>query len=169
MSERLVGLGHLVRVFFLLYRSALAVRGVYYLGGEFILHALPRPVVRVSYEPPKRQRELPVRSDLYRHLIRRAADPSALRLKNGLYVFERLLEDLRRVSLCSFLYEVQRAVAHPFGGILLALYHDHVHELVHTRVVIFRVRQDFSFRCFSLTSHCKISHPFLVIPVCRYI
>src|SRR5512136_2583082 len=52
MGERLVGLGHLVRVFFLLHRIPLAVGGGNKLRGELLGHRFVLPVAGVADEPP---------------------------------------------------------------------------------------------------------------------
>src|SRR5579884_2207550 len=91
VRERLIGLGHLVRVLAALHRGAGVVAGIQDLRREPLPHRLAGPLAGVLDEPPHAERDPPVRPDLDRHLVGRAANPAGADLQDGHDVVERLL------------------------------------------------------------------------------
>src|SRR5256712_11790007 len=82
MTEGLVALSHLVRLFPPLDRGPHPVSGVHELAGELLLHTLPRSGPGVTYDPAPGQRRAAVRPDLDRDLVGGAADPAGLDPQN---------------------------------------------------------------------------------------
>src|SRR3989304_7909818 len=75
VSERLVGLRHLVRVLALLHGGAAVVGRVEQLRRQLLRHRTLGPAPRGTDDPPHRERRPTARPDLARHLVRRPADP----------------------------------------------------------------------------------------------
>src|SRR5436189_255611 len=73
VSERLVGLRHLVRVLALLHGGAAVVRGVEQLGGKLLGHRALGTAPGGADDPPHRQRRPSIGTHLDRHLVGRAA------------------------------------------------------------------------------------------------
>src|SRR3982751_5041175 len=142
VRERLVRVGHAVRVFLLLHRVALALRRGDHLGGQLLGHRLLVAVARVADQPAHREGRAALRTDLDRHLIRGAADATALDLDDRLEVGERLLEDVHARLARAVLHEVHRGVEDPLRRALLALVHQDVDELGDGLAVVARIRQD---------------------------
>src|SRR4051794_41158159 len=76
VSERLVGVGHLVHVLAALHRGAEAVAGVEDLVGEAQGHRLLATLTAVADEPADGQRGGAAGTDLDGHLVGGAADAS---------------------------------------------------------------------------------------------
>src|SRR4028119_2052750 len=99
MGERLVGVGHAVRVVLLLDRRALVPAGGEQLGRETVLHGLLAAGAGVAHQPAHGEGLATLRADLDRHLVGGAADAARLHLEDRLGVVERRLEDgLRRLA-----------------------------------------------------------------------
>src|SRR2546429_8114623 len=82
-----VSLGHPVRVFFLLYGIALALRGEDQLGGQPLRHVLLAPGAAERDQPAHAQRRAPLGPHFHRYLIRRTADAARLHLERR-FTFE---------------------------------------------------------------------------------
>src|SRR5205814_6553089 len=82
MTEGLVALSHLVRLFPPLDRRSHPARGVHELSGELLLHTLPRSGPRVTYDPAPGQRRAAVRPHLHRLLVGGPPDPAGLDLEH---------------------------------------------------------------------------------------
>src|SRR3989440_1697652 len=74
VSERLVGLRHLMRVLALLHGGAAGVRGVGQLGGKLLGHRALGTAPRRAADPPHRQRRPATRAHPDRPLAGRAAE-----------------------------------------------------------------------------------------------
>src|SRR5215217_2325360 len=142
VRERLVCVGHAVRVFLLLHRIALALRRRDHFGGQLLGHRLLVAVARVADQPAHRQRRAALRTHLHRYLIGRATDAAALHLDDRLQVRQRLLEDVHARLARAVLHEVHRGVEDPLGRALLALVHEDIDELRNGLAVVARIRQD---------------------------
>src|SRR6185503_17680377 len=143
VRERLVGFRHAVRVLALLHRAAAQVGGVEQLVGELFLHRLAVAARGgVADQPADAEREPPVRVDLDRHLIVRAADATRLHLEARLDVVDRLLEDLQRIVRGLLLDDVEALVEDPLRGAALAVAHHAVDELGDQRALVHRIRGD---------------------------
>src|SRR5213595_1139088 len=92
VGEGPVGLGHPVRVFFLLYGLALALRGEDQLGGQPLRHVLLAPGAAERDQPAHAKRRAPLGPHFYRYLIRRTTHAARLHLERRLHVRQRLLE-----------------------------------------------------------------------------
>src|SRR6267143_44921 len=141
VSERLVGLRHLVRVLALLDRRAPVVRRVEQLGGELVRHRALGPPAGGADTRAHRERRAPVGTHLDRDLIRRAADPPRLHFDGRLHVVDGRLEHLERVLLRAVLDRAKRVIHDPLGRRLLAADHHDVHELGDEAGPVLRVRQ----------------------------
>src|SRR5438067_2884577 len=78
VGERLVGLGHLVRLLLAANGGTGVVHRVHQLTGELLGHRLPRTLARGLDEPAHRERAATGRRDLDGHLVGRAADAAGL-------------------------------------------------------------------------------------------
>src|SRR5438045_3174348 len=81
VGERLVGLGHFVRLLLAADRGAGVVHRVHQLAGELLGHRLARTLARGLDEPAHRERAATGGRDLDRDLVRRAAHPAGLDLE----------------------------------------------------------------------------------------
>src|SRR6476659_4154740 len=142
VRERLVRVGHAVRVFLLLHRVALALRRRDHLGGQLLGHRLLVAVPRIADQPAHRQRRAALRTHFHRHLVGGATEAGALHLDHGLPIGEGLLEDVHARLARAVLHEVHRGVEDPLCRALLALVHQDVDELRNGLAVVACVRQD---------------------------
>src|SRR5207248_1678825 len=94
VGERLVGLGHLVRLLLAADRGAGVVHRVHQLTGELLSHRLTRTLARGLDQPAHRERAAAGGGDLDRHLVGRASDAAGLDLEERRRVLHRGLEDL---------------------------------------------------------------------------
>src|SRR5260221_12337253 len=141
VRERLVGLGHLVRLFLAADRAAGVVHRVDELTCQALGHRLARTLARGLDEPAHGERATPIGADLHRDLVRRAADAARLDLNKRTGVLQRLLEDLVARLARGRLGERQRAVEDALGGRALPALHELVVELLDLQVAVLRVRQ----------------------------
>src|SRR5947208_5824071 len=141
MAEGLVGLRHLVGLFFAPHRAAGVVHRVHQLGRELLAHGLPRALARGVDEPACRQRHAPRRTHLDRHLIGCAANATRLDLDERCGIADRGVEPLAGVATRLRLGLRQRAVHDRRGNGLLAVLHHVVDELLHRDAVVARVRE----------------------------
>src|SRR5438067_6678206 len=137
-----VGLGHSVRVFFLLYGLALALRGEDQLGGQPLRHVLLAPGAAERDQPAHAKRRAPLGPHFHRYLIRRTADAARLHLERRLHVRERLLEHVHPGLPGALLDQVHRRVEHPLRQRLLVLLHQVIEKLGDGLAVVARVGGD---------------------------
>src|SRR5881628_2202458 len=98
VAEGLVGLGHLVCLFFAADGAAGVVHRVHELGRELLAHRFPRALASGVDEPARRERHAAVRPHLDGHLVRRAADAPRLDLDERCRVPDGGVEDLDRAA-----------------------------------------------------------------------
>src|SRR5258705_2916854 len=157
MTERLVGLGHLVRLFFAANRASGVVHRVDELAGQRVRNGLPRTLPRGLDEPAHRERGPAVGADLNWDLIRRTTDTAGLDLDEGHRVLQCELEDLdarlarRRLGLR------ERAVDDALGGRALTALHELVVELRERHVAVLAVGRGLAFLRTSSTWHATSS------------
>src|SRR3954447_26438431 len=123
MAERLVGVGHLVRVFAPLDGGAEVVAGVDELGRELLAHRLAAPPAGGLDEPPDAEREPAIAADLDRDLVGGAADPTGLDLDDRRRVAQRELEDLETRPVRLRLGTGERLAEDPVGEVALPVRH----------------------------------------------
>src|SRR2546428_3622322 len=153
MAEGLVGLGHLVRLFFAPDRAARVVRRVDELAGEAVGHRLARALARGLDEPAHRERGATVRADLDRDLVRRATHAARLHLNKRRGVLQRLVEDLVARLARGRLGERQRAIEDALGGRALPALHELVVELLDRDAAVLGVRRRLALLRSSTTWH----------------
>src|SRR5512135_1480675 len=140
MRERLVGLGHLVRLFLAANGATRVVHRVHDLAGEAVRHGLARALARGLDDPAHRERLTAVRADLDWDLVRRATDATRLDLDERRRVAQRLLEDLVARLARRGLDERERSVEQTLSGAALAALHQLVVEVLDDRAAVLRVR-----------------------------
>src|SRR5690625_18048 len=157
VSERLVGLGHLVGVLALLHAAAETVRGVEELVHQPLRHRLLAALAGVLDDPAKREGGRAAGADLHGNLVRRATDAATAYLEARLDVVERTLErdDGVRAGLLACAFE--RGVDDPLGDLLLAVHQDLGDQLGHQRAAVDGVDLDVALRCGSLARHISDS------------
>src|SRR5260221_1750458 len=141
VRERLVGLGHLVRLFLAADRAAGVVHRVDELTCQALGHRLARTLARGLNEPTHRERATPIGADLHRDLIRRPTDAARLDLDQRTGVLQRQLEDLVARLARGRLGERQRTVEDALRGRALPAVHELVVELLDLQVAVLGVRQ----------------------------
>src|SRR4029453_1971164 len=127
------------------------------LGRELLHHRALRALPGEADQPAQRERRAPLRVDLDRNLVVRAAHAPALDLERRLHVVDRLLEELERVVLGLLLHDAERVVHDSLRGGALAPVHHGVDELGHERAVVQRVRRNLTARNQSPTRHTLLS------------
>src|SRR5882757_7673056 len=156
MSERLVGVGHFVRVVLLLHGVAAKLRCVDQLGREALAHRLLATVARVRHQPTHGQSHATLGANFDRNLVGGTTNAAALHFQLGLDVVERLAEDLERVFFEAALNDVEGAVDDAFSRRLLAAQHQGVRELCHELVLVLGVRNDLALRYVSAAGHLRL-------------
>ena len=160
MSERLVGLRHLVRIVAFLDRIALVLERVRQFQRQRLAHRHALAAFGVVNDPAERQAHLAVAADFDRHLIGRAADAAALHFQVRLDILQRLLEDRQGILLRQLLELRQRAVHDALRRGLFAALHDAGDQPRHDLAAKARVRRDrLFFRSVpSRHSRCSLKH-----------
>src|SRR5438067_7850636 len=130
VGERLVGLGHLVRLLLAADRGTGVVHRVHQLTGEPLPHRLARTLAGCLDDPTHRERAAAIRADLDRDLVRGAADAPRLDLDERRRVLHRGLEDLDRGLPRRLLRALDGVVDDALGGRALAVPHHLVDELL---------------------------------------
>src|SRR5688572_15334877 len=130
VAEGLVGLRHLVRLFFAADRGAGVVHGDHELARELLPHRLARALARRLDEPAHRERAAPVGADLDGDLVGRATDAARLHLNKRRGVLQRGLEDLEARLAGRSLGAGHGVVDDALGLRLLAVLHELVRELL---------------------------------------
>src|SRR5207247_2233546 len=139
MREGAVRLRHPVRVFLLLDRFALALRGEDHLGGQALRHRLFAPRTAEHDQPPHPERGAALRPHLHRHLVGGAAHAAGLHLERRIHVRQRLLEDVHPRLPGTLLDQVHRLIEDPLRQRLLSLPHQVADELRHRLAVVARI------------------------------
>src|SRR4051794_23361310 len=129
VREGLVRLGHAVHVVLALERPALLVGRVEDLADELVGHLLLTPLAGEQDEPADGEGASAAGGNLDRHLVVGAADAPRADLERGRDGLDCLLENLDRRAARLLAPTPARGVDDPFGGRLLAVEHDLVHEL----------------------------------------
>src|SRR5881409_4302354 len=142
MREGAVRLRHPVRVLFLLYRLALALRGEDQLGGEPLRHVLLAARATELNQPAHAERGAPLGPDFHRHLIGRAAHAPGLHFQRRLHIRQRLLEDVHARLPGALLDQIHRLIEHPLRERFLAPLHEVVQKLGDGLAVIARIGWD---------------------------
>src|SRR6185437_6717234 len=100
---------------------------------------------RSGDDPADRERTRTIETNLDRNLIGRTTDAARAHFERRRDVAERFVEDLQRFGLGLLLNGVERAIDDAFGGGLLAVIHQAVHELREDQIAIFGVGDDLAF------------------------
>src|SRR5437763_1855299 len=153
VSERLVRLCHLVKVFLALDRRAGVVRGVDQLRREPVRHRLLLAPAAVLHEPSKRKRRRAPARDFDRNLIRRATDAAAAHLELRPDVVDRLLQPRDLLVARAVLQSVERRVHDVLGGATLAALQHLVHQLRYERAPVHGVENDLALLDRALAWH----------------
>src|SRR6266850_5142518 len=157
MTERLIGFGHLVRLFFAPNGATGIVHRVNELAGEAVGHRLPRTLTRGLDEPAHRERGATVGADLDRDLVRRATDTARLDLDERHRVLQGELEDLDARLARGRLSLRESAVDDALGGRALAALHQLVVELSERDVAELTVGRGLTFLRTSSSWHAMPS------------
>src|SRR6185312_8914452 len=157
MRERLVRVGHAVRVFFLLYRVSAVVSRVENLSRQTIGHRLFTAPTRVRNDPANCQGTAPLLVYLDRNLISRTPNASRLHFNRRLYVVDRSLENFQRLFAGLVAELTHGIVKNAFRYALLACPHHTANKLRHQRTVINRIRKHFASFGYSSSWHIVIS------------
>src|SRR5271156_3388365 len=132
VREGLIGFGHTVNIFFLLYGCAFAIGGIQQFITQLVDHAFLTASAGVGNQPANRQRRAPVGIDLDRHLIVRAAYAAGLHLEQRLGIFDGFGEQLQSFVTAAFCLQARQSlIEDAFRCALLALPHHRVDELCH--------------------------------------
>src|SRR3982074_1981716 len=116
VGERLVGLGHLVRLLLAADGCSGVVHRVHELTGELLRHGLAGPLARALDDPAHRERAAPVGADLHGDLIGRPTDAPGLHLDERRRVLHRGLEHLDRGLARRLLRAIHGVVDDALGG-----------------------------------------------------
>src|SRR3981081_3884629 len=157
MTECLIGLGHLVRLFFAADRAPGVVHRVDELAGQTVGHRLPWTLAAALDEPTQGERGAAVGADLDRDLICRTTDAARLDLDEGHRVLQRELEDLDARLARGGLGLRERAVDDALSGRALTALHELVVELCERHVAVLAVGRGLAFLRTSSTWHAKPS------------
>jgi hypothetical protein len=116
VSKGLVGLGHFMRIFLLLYGPTFVIGGSQKLGCQFIGHRLVVSATGVLNKPPNRQSGAPFRTNFHRDLVVGATHSARFYFESRLDVSHRLVENLQTL-LTGFLFQkVKRPIQNVLGG-----------------------------------------------------
>src|SRR6185312_3193741 len=127
---------------------------VHQLGGQLLGHRMATgTVARRIDQPAHGQRRLALTTDLYRYLIRRAADPPRLDLDHRRRRTERLLEDLDRIAFAALFDDVERLIDNVLGDAALAIPHHAANQARNVAIVALWVRPHDPMRNLRSTRH----------------
>jgi hypothetical protein len=104
-------------------------------------------------QPAHRQRLLPGRTHLGRHLVVGTTDTARLDLDQRTDVGQRLTHLVHRVASGLLAQPVERAVHDGLGDRLLAIVHDHVDQLGQHCITELGIRQDVALGGYSASRH----------------
>src|SRR5947209_3134422 len=124
MTEGLVGLGHLVGLFFAAHRAAGVVHRVHELAGEPLGHRLARTLAGGLDDPAHGERRASIRADLDGDLVGRAADAPGLHFDQGHRVLERGVERAADDVVLDRRQVGDATTAHEHDGVLLQVVAD---------------------------------------------
>src|SRR6516162_6667665 len=156
VGEGLVGLRHAVRVLALAHGRAAILRGVHQLVRQAKRHGLLAAVASGLDHPAHGQGLAARGPNLNRYLVGCTADAARFHFDHGFHVIEGGRQHLDRFTTQLaglFGNAVERTIDDAFGGGLLAILHDDVHELGEHLVVVFRVRKNGAHRSLGTTRH----------------
>src|SRR6185312_5689806 len=144
MREGTVGVSHPVRVFALLDGLAAAVDGIHEFAAAALLHGVFAALAGGFDEPADGQRLLAIGTHRDRHLVGGATDAARAYLHRRADVVERGVERGDRILAALLLHDVEGPVDDRFGGRLLAVFHERVHEFGDDDVAKLGVGDDFA-------------------------
>ena len=124
MCERLVGLGHLVRVFTFLYRCASSVSSIDDLSSKTLFHRLFASQTRIVDDPSQSQRQSSLSGNFHRHLIVRTADTASLQLEQRHYVFQCFFKHFHRLFTGLHFNDIKRVVQDLLCNSSFSINHD---------------------------------------------
>src|SRR5919106_6122759 len=139
MRESLIGFSHPMHVLSLLDGRPGIVRCIQQLARELLRHAFPAAGLRKVGNPAQGQRRAAHRPDLDRHLVGRAADPAGFDLHHRLDVVDGGAEYFKWITAGFLLDRLERTVANPLRGALLAAGHQYVDEFPDQLVMVARI------------------------------
>src|SRR5712691_1460240 len=144
MRKRLVGIGHAMRVFLLLYRVTAIVRRVENLSRETIGHRLFAASASIGNNPANRQCTAALLVGFYGYLVSRTTNATRLDLNSRLHIVYSALEHLQRLFAGLLSYLLHCPVKDDLGDRFLALPHHPINELGHQRTIVDGIRKYFS-------------------------
>src|SRR5574344_469595 len=97
VSECLIGLGHLVRIFLLLDCGARIVSSVHELAGEALIHGLLTTKTCIIDDPADTERHTAVRTNLDRNLVVCTTNAACAYFEDRHYVLESSLKNFQRI------------------------------------------------------------------------
>src|SRR3954471_10882569 len=153
MREGTVGFRHPVHVFTLLDGVPPVVRRVEQLGREPLRHRLFVAIARRSNDPADAERLTADQADFDRHLVGGATYATRPDFDGRHDVFQSLLEYRQRALLGFGFDHGERTIHDAFGGRLLAVVHDRVHEFRDDDVPELRIRVHFTLFSRMATRH----------------
>src|SRR5690606_18435476 len=124
------------------YRSAAVLGSIRELAREALLHRVLAARAGGGDDPAERQCLAAVGAHLDGHLVGGAADAARADLDGRLHVREGIVEDLHRLLAAALPDALERAVDDRLGNRLLALVHEHVHELRQHDIPEFRIGEN---------------------------
>src|SRR5579884_3523048 len=159
VGEGFVRLSHSMHVLPLFDRRTGVVRGVEELSRKFFRHTLSAPRLGVLGDPPERKRQPADRANLDRNLVRGSSDPAGFDFHHRLDVVDRRPKDLQGITAGFLLDQIERSVADPFRGALLAARHQHIDEFADQLVPVPRIGQRFSVTMKRTSGHDFLCRP----------
>lgn len=129
VSERTVGLSHLVRVLTLLYSVSFFLSSELELSGESLVHWHTLLATSCTDDPAECERETALWAHLTRNLVVRSTDTARAHFHEWTSVAEGGIEDLKWVSTFLAVLDFIKGRVHDLaGGLLLTAEHDVVDE-----------------------------------------
>ena len=128
MRKGAIGVGHAVGIFALLDRLAAAIERVKQFAAEAFAHGVLTALAGRFDQPANGKRLLALGANFDRHLVGGTTDAAGANLNRGADIFERGVKDLNGVLLGTVLDEIEGTINDAFGGGLLAVVHQGIHE-----------------------------------------
>src|SRR4051812_28679853 len=144
VREGAVGVGHLVGVFALLDGRTAIVGGIHQFAGKTALHGGLVAAAGGSDQPANGERAAAVGAHFDGHLIGGAADAAGAHFERRGNVAQGFVKDDQRILLGLGGDGIEGDVDDAFGGGLLAVIHQGVHELGEHEVAKLGIRGDFA-------------------------
>ena len=142
VSKGLVGLGHFVSIFLLLYGPTFVIGRSQKLSRQFIGHRLVVSATGIINKPPNSQSGAPFGADFHRDLVVGATNSARFYFEGRFDVSHRLVENLHTL-LAGFLFQkVKRPIQKVLGRGPLAPLEQAGRKLRHQRIPIFVIERD---------------------------